>query len=167
MFGSAFFWWGCDCDCNCGGGKTKSTHCLLTKRRGKKLKKEAKKVKNNNGAEYIKQLFLAEAATETKSKMADIVEDINGAEDLEINLEENCKVKDFLVDAIGPTSIPEEVLREEIEANVEEIHIEKEDVVVNEDAEGFIGPKSPPRMTKEEIAAFYNEIMAKFKIDDK
>ena len=138
-------------------------------RRKKELKKEAKKVKNNNGAEYIKQLFLAEAATETKSKMADIVEDINGAEDLEINLEENCNVKEFLVDASWPTSIPDESLKEEIK--VEEIHIEKEasteDVVVNEDAEGFIGPKLPPRMTKEEIAAFYNEIMAKFKLDDK
>ena len=40
-----------------------------------------------------------------------------------------------------------------------------EDAVIDENAEGFIGPKLPPRMTKEEIAAFYEEMMAKFKLD--
>ena len=40
-----------------------------------------------------------------------------------------------------------------------------EDAVIDENAEGFIRPKLPPRMTKEEIAAFYKEMMAKFKLD--
>ena len=44
--------------------------------------------------------------------------------------------------------------------------VDTEDVVVDENAEGFIGPKLPPRMTKEEIATFYEEMMAKFKLDD-
>ena len=43
----------------------------------------------------------------------------------------------------------------------------KTDELVNEDAEWFIGPKLPPRMTKEEIDAFYIKIIAKFKLDDK
>ena len=38
---------------------------------------------------------------------------------------------------------------------------------VDEDDPEFIGPKLPPRMTKEEIAAFYKEIMEKFKLDEK
>ena len=82
----------------------------------------------------FKQLFVSEAATETKSKLTDKVEDIkahitvnedHSAEDLGINLEEN--VKEFLVDTSEATPIQEEVLRVEIEANVEEILIEKED----------------------------------------
>ena len=40
-----------------------------------------------------------------------------------------------------------------------------EDAVIDENAEGFIGPKFPPRMSKEEIAVFYEEMMAKFKLD--
>ena len=47
-----------------------------------------------------------------------------------------------------------------------ENNVDTEDAVIDENAEGFIGPKLPPRMTKEEIAAFYEEIMAKFKLDD-
>ena len=105
-------------------------------RRKKELKKEAKKLKNNNGSDNIKQLVVSEVATETKSKLTDKVEDINAhinvnedhsAEDLGINLEENCNVKEFLVDTSEPIPIQEEVLREEIEADVEEILIEKED----------------------------------------
>ena len=34
---------------------------------------------------------------------------------------------------------------------------------VNENDEDFIGPKLPRRMTKDEIDAFYKEMMAKFK----
>ena len=41
-----------------------------------------------------------------------------------------------------------------------------EDACVDENAEGFIGPKLPPRMTKEEIDAFYKELIAKFKLDE-
>ena len=41
-----------------------------------------------------------------------------------------------------------------------------EDAFVNENAEGF-GPKLPPRMTQDEIDAFFKEMMAKFKLDDK
>ena len=41
-----------------------------------------------------------------------------------------------------------------------------EDACVDENAEGFIGPKLPPRMTKEEIDAFYKEMKAKFKLDE-
>ena len=42
-----------------------------------------------------------------------------------------------------------------------------EEFIVNENDDGFIGPKLPPRMTKEEIDVFYKEMMAKFKLDDK
>ena len=46
-----------------------------------------------------------------------------------------------------------------------ENNVGTEDAVNDENAEGFIGPKLPPRMSKEEIAVFYEEMMAKFKLD--
>ena len=48
-----------------------------------------------------------------------------------------------------------------------EVNEDNEACIVKENDEGFIGPKLPPRMSKEEIDVFYKEMMAKFKLDDK
>ena len=50
------------------------------------------------------------------------------------------------------------------ENGTEDMEIQS-DEVVSEDDEKFIGPKLPPVMTKEEIEAFFQKMIAEFKLE--
>jgi hypothetical protein len=131
-------------------------------------KKEMKKAKKKNHDVLTKDCeddATQDTSEGRKEKARETLEVKNDARESQIDENENFDLDSF--DAKSDIAANENVASED-DAKVAEKMMEEasEDVFIDENAQGFIGPKLPPRMTKEEIAAFYEEMMAKFKLDD-
>ena len=119
-------------------------------RKKKEIKKAAKKMKNPIDDAHFKEL------TNSVQTMPNIAEKPSLKND---DASEDLATSEYVESETDPNGNLDR------KASTETI-VDTEDSVVDENAEGFIGPRLPPRMTKEEIDAFYREMKAKFKLDE-